>query len=68
MARIGKRVSATWSKRNTVVDKDGWRTLATCLGYSTPYLQSPRELNARVVRNINLEEEDACQSSTDVCA
>jgi hypothetical protein len=58
-----KRVTPTWSKRNEVVDRQGWRTLADCLGYHTPYLQTPTELGARVVRNFNYEENE-CPSST----
>lgn len=65
MARVGKRVSGR-IRSNPVVDTQGWRTLATCIGYSTPYLQSKSELQVRTIRNFNIEEEETCTSSTSV--
>lgn len=58
-----KRVPSSWAPR-TQKEQQAWRTLATCLGYSTPYMQSATELGARVFRNMDNGEEEPCRSST----
>ena len=62
MARVGKRVSGR-IRSNPVVDTQGGRMWATCLGYSTPYLQSRSELQVRTIRNFNIEEEEECTTT-----